>query len=79
MIKMKRYIILSAMLVLTMISLSNLRDNKRTAETETTGKEMIVPVQRESTHQNSNCEDTDYDYSSKSFMSGKRTNIFFML
>jgi hypothetical protein len=80
MIKMKWYIILSAMLVLTMISLSNLRDSKRTADTEKTGKEMIVPVQRESVKwKNSNCEDTDDDYTLKSFMTGKHTNVFFML
>jgi len=80
MIRMKRYIILSAMLVLTMISLSSLRDNSRTASTENTGKEMIVPVQKESVKRyNSNCKDTDYDYSSKSSMTGKQMNIFFML
>jgi hypothetical protein len=77
---MKRYIILSAMLVLTMISLSSLRENNKTADTEKTEKEMIVPVQKESTKwNNDHCEDTDYDYSSKTFMTGKRANIFFML
>ena len=77
---MKWYIVLSAMIVLTMISLSNLRDSNRTADTEKAGKEMIVPVQRESVKwKNSNCEDTDYGYTSKSFMAGKRANVFFML
>jgi hypothetical protein len=28
---------------------------------------------------NSNCEDTDDDYTLKSFMTGKHTNVFFML
>jgi hypothetical protein len=79
MIRMKRYIILSAMLVLIMISLSSLRDYNSAASSEITGKEMIVPVQKESVNRYNSCEDSDYDYSSKSFMTGKRANIFFML